>query len=195
MKRGMPGSLDGPLDYITVLFRPYVALGVALLIVWMLSRMALLSWADLSYVVPVTAIGYVLVAIVVSVGSDVRAQRPLPKDPFTDEMRQALSRIDKVHEGMDQTEIDNAVEALHREIGRHDPKVFVPEAIRHLMRLAPRARARPRRLRPRAPPSCLRRWRNWRNIFRNSRLSRSSDAVAWARFTRLASPRSIAGSR
>jgi uncharacterized membrane protein len=39
-------------------------LGVALLIVWTLTRMALLSWADLSYVLPVTAIGYALVAIV-----------------------------------------------------------------------------------------------------------------------------------
>jgi uncharacterized membrane protein len=29
----------------------------------MLSRMALLSWADLSYVLPVTSIGYVLVAL------------------------------------------------------------------------------------------------------------------------------------
>jgi uncharacterized membrane protein len=29
----------------------------------MLSRMALLSWADLSYVLPVTSIGYVLTAI------------------------------------------------------------------------------------------------------------------------------------
>jgi uncharacterized membrane protein len=63
MKRGMPSELPTALDYITVLFRPSVALGVALLIVWTLSRMALLSWADLSYVLPVTAIGYVLVAI------------------------------------------------------------------------------------------------------------------------------------
>jgi uncharacterized membrane protein len=47
-----------------VLFRPTVALGVGLLIVWTLTRMALLSWADLSYVLPVTAIGYALVAIV-----------------------------------------------------------------------------------------------------------------------------------
>jgi uncharacterized membrane protein len=51
-----------PLAYIAALFQPYVALGVALLVVWMLSNMALLSWADLSYVLPVTAIGYVLVA-------------------------------------------------------------------------------------------------------------------------------------
>jgi drug/metabolite transporter (DMT)-like permease len=62
MKRGMPGEIASPLDLITTLFRPWVALGVALLILWMLSRMALLSWADLSYVLPVTAIGYVLVA-------------------------------------------------------------------------------------------------------------------------------------
>jgi drug/metabolite transporter (DMT)-like permease len=64
LKRGMPPALDTPLAYITVLFHPWVALGVLLMIVWMLSRMALLSWADLSYVLPVTAVGYVLVAIV-----------------------------------------------------------------------------------------------------------------------------------
>jgi drug/metabolite transporter (DMT)-like permease len=64
MKRGMPAELNTPLEYITTLFRPWVALGVGLLIVWMMSRMALLSWADLSYVLPVTSVGYVLVAIV-----------------------------------------------------------------------------------------------------------------------------------
>src|SRR4051794_36721182 len=64
MKRGMPAQLTTPLEYITVLFRPWVTLGVLLLILWTLSRMALLSWADLSYVLPVTSIGYVLVALV-----------------------------------------------------------------------------------------------------------------------------------
>ncbi len=39
---------------------PSVWLGIALLIVWMLSRMTLLSWADLSFVVPITSLGYVL---------------------------------------------------------------------------------------------------------------------------------------
>jgi uncharacterized membrane protein len=63
MKRGLPASLDNPFEYIAALFRPQVSLGVALLILWMLSRMTLLSWADLSYVVPVTSIGYVLVAL------------------------------------------------------------------------------------------------------------------------------------
>jgi drug/metabolite transporter (DMT)-like permease len=59
------GQLVGasPLEYIRAMLEPYVALGIALLIVWMLSNMALLSWADLSYVLPVTAIGYVLVAL------------------------------------------------------------------------------------------------------------------------------------
>jgi uncharacterized membrane protein len=63
LKRGMPAQLASPLDYLTVLFRPLVALGVVLLILWLLSRMALLSWADLSYVLPVTSMGYVLVAL------------------------------------------------------------------------------------------------------------------------------------
>ena len=63
LKSGVPAQLDTPLDYITVLFRPVVALGVVLLILWMASRMALLSWADLSYVLPVTSVGYVLVAL------------------------------------------------------------------------------------------------------------------------------------
>jgi len=64
LKRGMPAELASPLAYITVLFRPWVALGVTLLVVWLLSRMMLLSWADLSYVLPVTSVGYVLVAFV-----------------------------------------------------------------------------------------------------------------------------------
>jgi drug/metabolite transporter (DMT)-like permease len=57
---GDPGN--SPLGLIGALFHPWVALGVALLIVWTLTHMALLSWADLSYVMPVTAIGYVVTA-------------------------------------------------------------------------------------------------------------------------------------
>jgi uncharacterized membrane protein len=53
-----------PVPYIRALFNPWVAVGVSLLILWLLSHMALLSWADLSYVLPVTSIGYVLVALV-----------------------------------------------------------------------------------------------------------------------------------
>jgi drug/metabolite transporter (DMT)-like permease len=52
-----------PLAYIEALFNPWVALGVGLLVVWMLSNLTLLSWADLSYVLPVTSVGYVLAAV------------------------------------------------------------------------------------------------------------------------------------
>lgn len=52
-----------PVAYIQALFDPWVAAGVVLLIVWMLSHMTLLSWADLSYVLPVTSVGYVLAAV------------------------------------------------------------------------------------------------------------------------------------
>jgi drug/metabolite transporter (DMT)-like permease len=59
------GALSpSPLAYIQVVFQPLVAAGVCLLILWMLSQMALLSWADLSYVLPVTAVGYLLLAVV-----------------------------------------------------------------------------------------------------------------------------------
>ncbi len=63
LKQGATNLSISPAGYIAVLFRPWVALGVTLLILWMLSRMALLSWADLSYVLPVTAVGYVLNAL------------------------------------------------------------------------------------------------------------------------------------
>jgi drug/metabolite transporter (DMT)-like permease len=53
-----------PVPYIRALFNPWVALGTSLLILWLLSTMALLSWADLSYVLPVTSMAYVLVALV-----------------------------------------------------------------------------------------------------------------------------------
>src|SRR5277367_2689356 len=52
-----------PTAYVLALFNPLVAFGVSMLILWMLSHMALVSWADLSYVLPVTSIGYALVAL------------------------------------------------------------------------------------------------------------------------------------
>jgi drug/metabolite transporter (DMT)-like permease len=53
-----------PVDYVLAILDPWVMLGVALLILWLLSRMAFLSWADLSYVLPVTALGYVVTALI-----------------------------------------------------------------------------------------------------------------------------------
>ena len=64
LARGMRGRATvSPLDYIVAIFSPWVMLGVSLLILWLLSRMALLSWADLSYVLPVTSLGYVASAL------------------------------------------------------------------------------------------------------------------------------------
>ena len=54
---------DSPLRIVQAIFTPWVALGVCLLILWLLTRMALLSWADLSYVLPVTSLGYVANAL------------------------------------------------------------------------------------------------------------------------------------
>jgi uncharacterized membrane protein len=60
LDRGMRGRATiTPLDYIAAIFTPWVMLGISLLILWLLARMALLSWADLSYVLPVTSLGYV----------------------------------------------------------------------------------------------------------------------------------------
>jgi drug/metabolite transporter (DMT)-like permease len=63
--RHRPAALTlSPLDYVAAIFSPYVLLGITLLILWLLSRMALLSWADLSYVLPVTSCGYVASALI-----------------------------------------------------------------------------------------------------------------------------------
>jgi uncharacterized membrane protein len=56
----MDGSAWG---FVRVIFDPWVFAGILLLSGWVLSRMALLSWADLSYVIPVTSIGFVLNAV------------------------------------------------------------------------------------------------------------------------------------
>jgi uncharacterized membrane protein len=62
--KGFAGQLSfSPAGYISAIFSPWVAAGIALLIVWLLTRMALLGWADLSYVLPVTSIGYVVSAV------------------------------------------------------------------------------------------------------------------------------------
>ena len=52
-------SMD-PTLYLHAMLNPFVALGIVALIFALLTRMALLSLADLSYVLPVTAIGYVI---------------------------------------------------------------------------------------------------------------------------------------
>jgi drug/metabolite transporter (DMT)-like permease len=55
-------EVDTPLDFLYAIFNPLVVFGIVLLIAWLLTRMAMLSWADLTYVLPVTAFGYVVSA-------------------------------------------------------------------------------------------------------------------------------------
>jgi len=66
-----------PIAYIRLIFTPWVLLGTTLLILWLLSRMTLLGWADLSYVLPMTSIGYVMSAVLGKVffGEQVTWQR------------------------------------------------------------------------------------------------------------------------
>jgi len=52
-----------PLDYLRAFTDPWTAIGIVILAIWMVSDLALLSRADLSFVLPVTASAYVLVAL------------------------------------------------------------------------------------------------------------------------------------
>lgn len=52
-----------PLPYLRAMLNPFVAGGIAALILALLTRMALFSLADLSFVLPVTAVGYFLAAV------------------------------------------------------------------------------------------------------------------------------------
>ena len=67
LSRGMtsmpPISLAHPLSLISAVFTPWIAAGIALLIAFFASYLTALSWADLTYVLPATAFGNVIVAL------------------------------------------------------------------------------------------------------------------------------------
>jgi bacterial/archaeal transporter family protein len=52
-----------PLDYARAFANPWTIAGVLVLALWMITDLALLSRADLSFVLPVTASAYVLIAL------------------------------------------------------------------------------------------------------------------------------------
>jgi drug/metabolite transporter (DMT)-like permease len=56
-------SLTHPLSLISAVFTPWIAAGIALLIGFFASYLTALSWADLTYVLPATAFGNVIVAL------------------------------------------------------------------------------------------------------------------------------------
>jgi drug/metabolite transporter (DMT)-like permease len=53
-----------PTLYLHAMLNPFVAMGIVALILALLTRMALLSLADLSFVLPVTAVGYVIAVVI-----------------------------------------------------------------------------------------------------------------------------------
>ncbi len=67
LSRGM--SQVGAVDFhhlqllFRALFNPYIDLGILLLIGFFASYMTALSWADLTFVMPATAFGYVVIAL------------------------------------------------------------------------------------------------------------------------------------
>jgi drug/metabolite transporter (DMT)-like permease len=67
LSRGMthlpPISVADPRSLIVAVFTPWIAAGIALLIGFFASYLTALSWADLTFVLPTTAFGNVIVAL------------------------------------------------------------------------------------------------------------------------------------
>ena len=56
-------SLAHPASLVTAVFAPWIAAGIGLLIAFFASYLTALSWADLTFVLPATAFGNVIVAL------------------------------------------------------------------------------------------------------------------------------------
>jgi drug/metabolite transporter (DMT)-like permease len=67
LSRGMKAvgalSLDNLAGVIHAIFTPWVAAGIVLLLAFFVSYLTALSFADLTYVLPATAVGYILMAV------------------------------------------------------------------------------------------------------------------------------------
>jgi len=61
MKQVANVSMAHPASLIAAVFTPWIALGIALLIGFFASYLTALSWADLTYVLPATAFGNMIV--------------------------------------------------------------------------------------------------------------------------------------
>ena len=68
LKRGMallpPITLSHPTALIAAIFTPWIAIGIALLIGFFASYLTALSWADLTFVLPATAFGNVVIVLI-----------------------------------------------------------------------------------------------------------------------------------
>jgi len=66
VSRGMKGldvSANNLPELFHAIFTPWVGVGIVLLLAFMAAYMTALSWADLTYVLPATALGYILMAL------------------------------------------------------------------------------------------------------------------------------------
>ena len=72
LSRGMTSlpaiTLAHPAALISAVFTPWIAMGIVLLIGFFASYLTALSWADLTFVLPATAFGYVIVALLARSG-------------------------------------------------------------------------------------------------------------------------------
>ena len=57
-------SLNHWSSVLTAVFNPWVALGIVFLLFFFVSYTTALSWADLTYVLPASSLGYVLLALI-----------------------------------------------------------------------------------------------------------------------------------
>ena len=64
MKQAGSVSLHHLQGVILAVLNPWVAVGIVLLLAFFASYMNALSWADLTYVLPATSLGYVLLALI-----------------------------------------------------------------------------------------------------------------------------------
>jgi drug/metabolite transporter (DMT)-like permease len=58
-----PISLGHPAELLTAIFNPWIVAGIVLLIGFFASYLTALSWADLTYVLPASSLGYVVIAL------------------------------------------------------------------------------------------------------------------------------------
>jgi drug/metabolite transporter (DMT)-like permease len=64
MKQVGAVNLSHPLSLILAVLNPWVAIGIVFLLAFMACYLSALSWADLTYVLPATSIGYVLMVLI-----------------------------------------------------------------------------------------------------------------------------------
>lgn len=64
MKQAGSVSIHNLQSVVLAVLNPWVAFGILLLLAFFASYMNALSWADLTYVLPATSLGYVLLALV-----------------------------------------------------------------------------------------------------------------------------------